>query len=476
MNISRRTFVAAAASTTLLPTMGVLGANDDIHVAIIGVRSKGKQHIDNFGKLPGVRIVAVCDPDAKILADRAKLAEKYNHNKPVKAVADMRDIFDDPNIDAVVVATPNHWHALATIWGCESGKDVYCEKPVSHNLFESQQQIKAARKYDRIVQAGTQRRSDMNLHRAFARVQSGEFGKMLHARVLHVRYRDSIGKVSGPQAIPSEVDYNLWAGPAPMSPITRKEFHYDWHWFWETGNGELGNNGPHHLDMARWALNEPQLAPAVMSIGGRYGWNDNGETPNTHILYYDYKPAPIIFEIRNLGREANTKVLDVFRGQRAGLIIQCEGGYFAGMNGGAFYDNDGKRIESVSGDAGEGHPENFIKAVRSRKRSDLNCDIAVGHASCGLCHQGNISHHLGKGLTPGEISESLQSNPIFEETYDRMASHLQANNVNLNVDKLTAGPMLQFDQDAEKFTGHHSKKANTYLRRSYRKPFEVKEI
>lgn len=235
MQFNRRSFVAGAAGVaglgSLAPVRGVVGANDDVRVAIIGIRKKGKQHIINFGRVKGVRVVAVCDPDAQVLAEMAELAKQSNKGKAVKAVADMRDLFDDPNIDAVVIATPNHWHALATIWACEAGKDVYVEKPVSYNVFESQQEIKAARKYGRVVQCGLQRRSDVALQHAFERIRKGEFGAVKYVRVVNYRYLESIGYVNKPVPVPGHIDYNLWCGPAPMSPLRRKTFHLDWHWF-----------------------------------------------------------------------------------------------------------------------------------------------------------------------------------------------------------------------------------------------------
>jgi predicted dehydrogenase len=459
-----------------MPVRGVRGANDDVRVAILGVRKKGKQHIIHFGRVKGVRVVAVCDPDAKVLAEMAELARQSNKGRAVKAVADMREIFEDPDIDAVVIATPNHWHALAAIWACEAGKDVYVEKPVSYDIFESQQEIKAARKHGRIVQSGMQRRSDAAIQNAFERIQKGEFGAVKHVRVINYRYLESIGYVDRPQPAPGHIDYNLWCGPAPMSPLRRKTFHLDWHWFWETGNGEIGNNCPHHLDMARWVLGQDKMAPAVVSLGGRFGWRDNGQTPNTHLVYYDYQPAPIICEIRALGAAKGVKTEDAFMGQRMSVVIQCEHAYFAGLNGGAFYDNSGKRIETVDGDAGRLHPSNFIESVRSRDREDLTCEIEDGHASCGLCHQGNISHRLGAGMTAGEARESIASNPLLVDACDRMTAHLEANEIDLGAKGITVGPMLGFDVDAERFVGPHAEQANRYLRRTYRSGFEVKEV
>ena len=468
MKTSRRTFLAATTAAALAPTLRVRGANQDVRVAFIGVRSKGDHAIQQFAPLEGVRIAALCDPDRAILADRAAKAGVPTE----KTFTDMRHIFDSKEIDAVVVSTPNHWHALATVWACQAGKDVYVEKPCSHTIWEGQQMIAAARKYGRIVQVGTQRRSDMHLKELFEQLRRGELGKILRVRVLHYGRRDSIGKVTAAQRVPESVDYNLWAGPAPMSPIMRKQFHYDWHWFWETGNGELGNNGPHAMDLARWLLGYKELAPRVTSTGGRYVWDDNGQTPNTHIVFYDYEPVPIITEIRNLPDKAASRSSDQYKGQRAGLVVECEGGYFAGMDGGALYDKDGTQIRKVGGDNGRHHPANFIAAVRSRKVSDLNCDIAEGHLSTALCHQGNISHRVG--FTGPIIYDSFGPG-VKGDAYDRMLSHLAANGVDTGASKITYGPSLEFDTDSARFTGEHAPAANALLRGEYREPFVMPE-
>ncbi|MFT5498719.1 MAG: putative dehydrogenase, partial [Kiritimatiellia bacterium] len=327
MKTTRRALLkstAAMAASTAVPNLS-RGAspNETVRVAIIGVRGKGRQHMQMFKAMAGVQVVALCDPDRQILAERAKELD----DPKAKLHTDLRRVMDDPEIDAVVIATPNHWHALATVWACQAGKDVYVEKPVSYTIHESQQMIAAARKYGRIIQSGTQRRSDSALAEAFTAIRDGELGKIKQIRGCYYNVRNSIGKVDRAQAIPAHIDYDLWCGPAPRTPLMRKNLHYDWHWVWATGNGELGNNGPHVLDLARWAAGYETLAPGVASIGGRFGWNDDGETPNTHLIYYDYQPAPIIMEIRNLPMKKGMRTADNDKGIRIGLVIECEGGY-----------------------------------------------------------------------------------------------------------------------------------------------------
>jgi predicted dehydrogenase len=470
MHCSRRTFLGTAAATALLPGIHARGSNDDVRVAVIGIRGKGAQHIEMFSKVPGVRVVALCDPDRAVLDARG---EKFGISAGQRHT-DLRRVLDSHEIDAVVIATPNHWHALATIWACQAGKDVYVEKPCSYDLWEGRQMIAAARKYDRIVQVGTQRRSDQGLRAGFQAIRDGELGKILRTRLVIFRRRQSIGRVA-PHQPPSSVDYNLWAGPAPMSPITRAEFHYDWHWFWETGNGELGNNGPHVLDLARWVNGYDKLPPRVLSFGGRYGWDDAGQTPNTHVAFYDYQPAPILIEIRNLPENSGSRTSDHYKGTREGIVVECEHGYYVGLDGGAFYDNEGKRIRPIDGDGGRHHPATFIQAVRSHRVEDLTCDIAEGHLSTALCHVGNISYQVGRTVSPVEARQRVQSDGLALEALDRMAGHLQANGVELDAHKLTLGPALAIDTATEQFTGDYAEAANALRRRVYRDPFVVPE-
>ncbi|MHC4159817.1 MAG: Gfo/Idh/MocA family protein, partial [Planctomycetota bacterium] len=349
--LSRRDFIKSSLAVASMPSTvwsRVRGANDDIHVAVVGLGSilggKGKQHIEVFRRLEGVRVAALCDADRDILKDAAK---RFSDDKEkVDVYTDVRKLLEDKSIDAIVTATPNHWHSLLTVWACQAGKDVYVEKPVSHDIWEGRKAVEAARKYNRIVQAGTQKRSDEGLQEAFSYIQEGNLGKILVARGFCYKRRKSIGKVDGPQAIPESVDYDLWTGPAPLVPLRRKNLHYDWHWVWVTGNGDIGNQGIHEMDLCRWAVGQKGPAPRVMSIGGRFGYDDDGETPNTQIAILDYEPAPIIFEVRGLAQKKDDTVMDNYRGVRIGVVIECEGGYFAGGGGGGWaYDNDGKKIK-----------------------------------------------------------------------------------------------------------------------------------
>jgi len=286
------------------------------------------------------------------------------------------------------------------------------------------------------------------------------------ARGLCYKRRPSIGKVDGPQPIPEGIDYDLWCGPAAKLPLMRKNLHYDWHWVWNTGCGDIGNQGIHEMDKARWALGKAELSPRVISVGGRLGYVDDGETPNTMFTIHDYGDALLIFEVRGLPTSADSKEMDSYKGERVGQVIECEGGYLSGSSA---YDNEGKKIKQFKGN--EDHFANFIKAVRSRNASDLNADILEGHLSSALCHTSNISYRLGKETGQGEIREALKSNSAALETLSRFEEHLAANNVKLDMTRATLGAFLEMDGKAEKFKSNP--KANALLTREYRKPFVV---
>ncbi|MGD0092459.1 MAG: hypothetical protein ABSE73_21295, partial [Planctomycetota bacterium] len=365
-------------------------------------------------------------------------------------------------------------------------KDVYVEKPSSHEIWEGRKTVEAARKYNRIVQAGTQSRSSTGLKEAFAWLQKGELGKILYARGFCYKPRGSIGKVTSPTPIPPEVDYDQWCGPAPNGPLMRKKLHYDWHWVWPTGNGDIGNQGIHEMDMCRWVLGQKGLAPRVFSFGGRFVHDDDATTPNTLISFYDYKPAPLIFEVRGLPTKSppppgaknpkNPKEnlpmppMDRYKGIGIGLVVICEGGYFAGGAGGGWaYDKDGKKIKQFSGDAD--HMANFLKAVRSRKVEDLNADIELCHLSSALCHMGNISYRLGKTAKPEEIAEITKADNEAQDSLERLKTHLAANEAELAKTPAVLGPWLTFDSEKEQFTGTLADEANKLVTREYQQMY-----
>jgi len=481
MNQSRRQFLkstAVASAALALPVSSwarVPGANEDLRVAIIGFNSRGGDHIKGFKALKGVRIVALCDVDSQVL-QRGKDALAKD-NIQVETFTDVRKLLERGDIDAISTATPNHWHSLIGIWAVQHGKHAYVEKPVSHNVWEGRQLVKAARKYNKIVQTGTQSRSNPGLREAIAWIQAGNLGKIKLARGLCYKPRQSIGKVAGPTAVPSHIDYDLWCGPSPNQPLMRSKLHYDWHWQFVTGNGDVGNQGIHQMDIARWVLGEKQLSPKVLSVGGRVGYIDDGDTPNSQFVIHGYEKAPLIFEVRGLPKskqfqgEGWGKNMDVFKGASIGVIVECEGGYVSipTYDSAKAYDREGKLVKEWR--EGADHYANFVAAVRSGKSTDLNADIEEGHLSSALCHMGNISHLLGEKLGGDAIRERLKGNAEAQETFGRLSEHLAANGVDLAGKTLSLGANLRFDPKDERFKGN--KEANRLLTREYRKGFEV---
>ncbi len=478
-SMTRRLFLedsmlaAAALAATTVPQLTYAedkptGApSNKVRVAVLGCRVRGRQHVAELSKVPDVEIVYVCDPDQSLSAELAVTVDK-NQGKAPTAVQDMRKVFDDKSVDAVFIATPNHWHALAAIWAMQSGKDAYVEKPVSHNISEGRRIVQVSRKTGKMCQGGTQNRSNMALAEAIEYMKAGKLGEVKLARSIIYGRRDSIGP-KGTYEVPSNVDYDLFMGPAPLAPLTRKSLHYDWHWNWQTGNGELGNNNIHSLDICRWGLGLTGLARGVVSYGGRFGYQDAGETPNTQVCIFDFGDKTVISETRGLKTEQ-------FRpGFPGGWLFHGTEGSIAGQSSTSLFDPMGKLVSTFeSKRKTESHFANFINAVRSRKREELNAEILEGHQSTALCHMGNISWRLGKEATPAQIAEQLgklKASDYAKEALDRTVQHLQENKVDLEQTKLVLGVELHADGDREAFADNAD--ANAFLTREYRKPFVV---
>ena len=496
---TRREFLkssATAAAALALPGLALGnspsksgGANDDVRIGVVGLGSivappgvggRGHQLIQAIGKVPGARIVALCDVDRAHLERESKPFK--DRRAEVALYGDIRKLLDDKNIDAVVVATPNHWHALATVWACQAGKDVYVEKPLSYNIWEGRQMVAAARKFGRMVQVGLQRRSSPALQQALQYLHSGQLGAIRWARAIVYRSRAAMAKVSLPAAVPATVDYDLWCGPAPKAPLMRKHLHYDWHWFWATGAGELANNGVHVIDICRWALGQGTLPPRAIAVGGRFAFDDTGETPNTLVAVLDYQPAPIICEVRNVGTAKEPSSIGAYRGRTNGMVIECEGGSFAGdFAGGAIFDSKGKKIKDIPGDRSPElmlavHLGNFISAVRSRRPGDLQAAVLEGHVSTACCHIANISYRLGKRTPPGAVLEATHANSEISDAFERCRDYLRANHVDLSATPAVLGPWVHFDAEQERFVGDFAQDANALCRRAYREPFVVPQI
>ena len=458
--------------------LAVVGMGDT--KAVGGVGGRGHQLIPRLREVPGAKIVALCDVDQTFL-DREVKAFKDRGEK-VATYTDLRKVFDDKSIDAVVIALPNHWHALATVWACQAGKDVYVEKPFSYNIWEGQQMVAAARKHGRMVQVGTQNRSSTLLREAFDYLRGGHIGAMRYAHAIVYRPRDGIGKVDVPKQLPGTVDYDLWCGPAPKTPLMRKQLNYEWHWFWATGNGEIGNNGIHVIDVCRWALGQNQTPPRAISIGGRFRFDDGGETANTQVALFDYQPVPLMCEIRNVSVGKGNSSIGKFRNRTGGVVIDCEGGYFAGDGtGGAVFDKEEKKIKAFAGGGGArgletAHLGNFVAAVRSRKATDLACEALQGHLSAACCHMANVSHRLGKQSSPDAILAATAGNRELTDSFELCRDYLRENGVDLGATPATLGPWVTFDPKQERFVHDFADEANLLSRRQYRAPFVVPEI
>ncbi|HEY2586493.1 MAG TPA: Gfo/Idh/MocA family oxidoreductase [Tepidisphaeraceae bacterium] len=461
--------VKASREAEKAPLVSNTPPSERIRLAVIGLHGRGLNHIDGYINDDRVEIAALCDVDtSQFKKAQDKLAEKGH---PVaKTYQDLRQLFDDKDIHAVSIATPNHWHALAGIWAMQAGKDVYVEKPVSHNVTEGRRLEDARVKYDRICQAGTQSRSNRATAEAIKFIHEGGIGKVVLARGLCYKRRKTIGHKPDSTA-PATLAYDTWLGPAPKRPFNENRFLYEWHWNWDYGNGDIGNQGVHQMDIARWALNK-SLPTSAVGIGGRFSYTDDGQTPNTLLTFYDFGDSKLLFEVRGL----ETKGMPAGQGKQAkpisvGDIIYGENGFVAiGSDYGTAvaFDKDGKQMKSFKG--GGSHFNNFISAVKSHKQEELHCPVLDGHYSAALCHLGNISYRMGEqeqfDPTPKVVAESTD----LAEAYKRYEQHLKENAVAIEKVTESVGPKLAFDPQAETFA---EGRANAFLTRDYRAPFVV---
>jgi predicted dehydrogenase len=440
--------------------------NSQLRVAVVGVNGRGMSHVGAFAGNNKLNIVVthICDADSGVIGKAMKAVEDKQKKAP-KFEQDIRKLLEDQSIDIVSIATPNHWHALAAIWAMQAGKDVYVEKPVSHNVREGRMIVEFARKLNKICQTGTQSRSTDGMRQSIEYVQSGKIGKVTLARGLCYKPRGSIGKVEAATTPPKTCDYDLWCGPAEMTPLMRKKLHYDWHWVWNTGNGDLGNQGIHEMDKARWGLGKNEMPKAVQSIGGRFGYIDDGQTANTQICVFDYGDCELIFEVRGLKT-------DKLLGAGVGNIFYGSEGYVVcpSYSSGIAYTKDGQVVQKFNGGSEDGHFGNFIKAVRARDHKLLNADIEQGHLSSALCHLGNVSYRLGKQTPFGDAEKSFGDDAQALDSVKRMLSHLAEDKVDLASTEFSLGRKLLLNQ-TESFV--NDVEANKLLTREYRKGFEV---
>ncbi len=501
---SRRQFLGTAigaAGLVALPTWAKpIGASDDIRVAVIGFNGRGAGHIGSLLKLKGAKIVALCDVDQKVMDKHVASLKKQNIE--VKQYKDFRECCADKDVDAVVIATPNHSHTLIAMTGLANGKHVYVEKPVCHNPMEGRKLVEAGlvcNAKGQILQHGMQRRSSPGWAEAMEFAKSGQIGKTTLSRAINYKARQSIGKVAAPKEMDAngriagefrdtggkpqvvDVDYKLWSAPRSPAPMQREQFHYDWHWQWKYGNGDIGNQGPHQLDVARWALGNPTVLPRrVMSFGNRWGYQDDGETANNQMAFYNYEPVPLLLDNRGLpskdmnwkkGYEPVYTVNGKVAVARIGNVIHCEGGFIAESKA---YDNEGKVIKKFDNfDDGADHMKNFLDSIRAGKRVNENLDVAHGyHAAC-LAHMANYSYRLGKKISVDEVKERLANDKAGQETFAHFIKNLEDNKIDLAADKIVAGPWLDFDPQTEKFTGEFAAEANKLMEEEYAPGFEL---
>ncbi|MBL7115676.1 MAG: Gfo/Idh/MocA family oxidoreductase [Kiritimatiellae bacterium] len=466
-DISRRGFIkaTAAASTvySLIPH-SVLGANERVNIGIIGVGRKGSGHLDSFNR-GGSKVIAVCDPDKSHI----------NKSGGVPKHQDLRKLIEMKDVDAVVIATPNHWHSLAAIWAMQAGKHAYVEKPVSHNIWEGRKMVEAARKYKRVCQAGTQQRSCPAPQAAARDIKAGKYGKVIWTHTCKLGAREPIGKITTAVNPPASVDYNLWAGPAPMTPVMRKRFHYDWHWQFDWGDGEMGNWAIHYIDDLRHILGWDDVPDNVISAGNRF-WDDNGNTPNMQMAIMEHKGVKAVVDIRNMHGVKGGKGGAIYLGSRQGNHIMCEKGYIKiARGGGKGYDLDGNVIAQYKGNAGSAHASNFIKAIKNNDSSSLNADIEVGHYSTVMCHLANASWRVGKETSVDELQSLVKEHEDAANTIKSMLTQLKHNKVDLEKMPFVVGPKLKYDTKKEVFIDTHAKAANKFVRMESRKDFTVPE-
>jgi predicted dehydrogenase len=475
--IHRRFFLqqsAAVGAALLVSPVRGQNVNEKLNVGFIGLGGRGNELLKQFGDLPDVRIVALCDPDEKLLDDAAQ------KHKGAREYADLRKLLDDRDVDAVAIATCNHWHALAAIWACAAGKDVYVEKPLAHNHWEGQQVVHAARKHDRIVQVGTQQRSDplQAELKAFLH-DDNALGEIESVMVCRFGQRESIGRRSAPLEPPKTLDYDLWVGPAKDEPVYRDKWHYDWHWDWNTGNGEMGNWGVHVIDdVVNVVLRDRVPFPKrLLAAGGRVVWNDAGESPNVCFAYYDTGSIPVLFGLTNLPSEPGAEESVKYRGVGSGYVVHCEGGYYAGgRGGGAAHDHSGSVIRRFKGDSGAGHARNFVDAVAARDRSRLNAEVQIGHQSTAWCNLVNIACLVGDGYSNEKTRRIGEGVDQWRDLVGQANAHLQRNGVDIENSDFKISPVLEFDGDSQQFVGNSAADANKLLRRDYRSKFEVPAI
>lgn len=448
------------------------GANDRMRIAICGVNGRGKSHIGGFGGIDNVEIAWLVDPDSNVLDERVKqLREKGGLSSNVKGAADVRTVLDLKDIDAITCATPNHWHSQMVIWAAQAKKHIYVEKPASHDIYEGRVALAAAEKYGIVVQHGTQRRSEPGWARQVSDIRSGKYGKMLVSHGFACKPREGIGFES-PSNPPANLNWNLWKGPAVVDKFHKNLVHYNWHWFWPTGNGELNNQGTHQLDVAYWAL-DPEVENThpkrVMAIGGRFKWEDQGETPNTMFALAEFANGQyVFFNVRNVNHDGYVReVTNRFYFEDGGILRDGE---YESHNGSQPRDVPITDVRQTPG----GSWGSFITACCANDPKLANGNMYDAHYSCALGHLMNTSYRLGKKVPFNEKAGRFGDNALAYEEFMKIHA-IARDGMGVPEDKAEyiVGPWLEFDGKAEKFVGENSKEANKLLANPRNKEFDI---
>ena len=475
---SRRRFLKVTGATALaIPLAGrtVLGANNTVRMAVLGCGGRAAVLASQFSKAKDSEVVALCDPDtAQMDKLVGKLKKKGVDLSKAEKVVDFRKVLERKDIDAVCISAPNYWHTPMAIAAMAAGKDVYVEKPVSHSVWEGQQLIAAEKKYDRIIAGGFQNRSDPGPQEGIKYVQEGNLGKILAVHATCFRNRSSIGKQDTPLKPPETCDYNLWLGPCQDKPIFRPKFHYHWHWDFNTGNGDVGNQAPHEIDMACWVLGDSPLPTAINSFGGRFGWNDGGDTPNMMGVWYEQAGVPCIIEVNDMKLAPDLNASPARKGIRVGIIVTCEGGELRGGRGGMkAYGDDGKTmIKKFQGNGGPEHQQIFLDAVRSRKRDLLTSNIVAAERSSALAHLANVSYLSGGPADVKTVQKAISGLKMLETILEEQTKQL----VKWGLDKppYTLGNEIEVDPATATVTTPDADPR--LIKKDYRKEFAVPEI
>lgn len=475
--ISRRQFItstsALAGASLLLFGGRAVGANDRLRIAIAGLRGRGRSHISGFLEQDNVEIAYLVDPDQQVLDKtmgelRAKLGDKFT----AKGVTDLRVALDDKNVDAITLATPNHWHSLQTIWGAQAGKHVYVEKPMSHDIVEGRICVEAQKKYGVVIQHGTQQRSSAETAGLTKMVHDGKFGRLKISYGYCCKTRDGIGFKPVTEA-PAHLDWNLWRGPAEVEGYHENLVHYNWHWFWKTGNGDMNNQGTHQLDVARWGIDPDQTHPVrAMALGGRFKWDDQGETPNTMFGIAEYPNGQqVFFNVRNVNYNGyQHQVENEYYFEDGGFIRRGE--YFAAGS------KKGEKITIEPGDVTPGgNWGSFVAACRAGDPALANGDVTVAHYGSVLGHLMNNSYRLGEkvpfNLKAGKFGDNKDAYEHFAKLHEIMRDGV---GIPEDGNEYVVGPWLTFDPATETHTGEFAAEANALLKDPNRPGFEIPTV